>query len=1390
MESIGNNIIVRDGWLNGHTKSIEFGNGETLGEIANNTIPIVLADFVRCQVNGVELDDWRDVIPAEGNHYLVYVLPQGESGKETLGYIAAIAVSAVGGAAIPGIAGLIGTGAVATGIATGIYMVGSSLILNAIQKSLFKPPDQPSYDYGAGSNPFFSFTGTSNRYEPWGTVSRIYGRIRVAPKLFQKPLTFVVGKTEYIRMGFDFGYGPLLLSDFKIGETLLSSYTGVKTSYHPTFIKGDTLDFFDSDYEIDQVNVTLPYDNTIVPSTTPEDTYKVSIDFFAPQGMYSVNNSTGQRRNLARNLNIYIREIVGGVPGQWTQASFFGSISNSLYTVPESSPLISAQKRTLINLDVWYANGVWNLGLINGRSFLQFYYPLDPIGGTIVDFWPPVGWSEYMYDAEGQMTPGTPYIITAHDKPNRIITTTYTGQQAIFRTFASYNEIPLQKTHQVFVGGETSDTPENIGHQISVNNTLSDYDPFPYSVLIDFYKPGQYEIGVQDAGNQEPSGDPNAPYTYVNRVDFIKTVSYTNAGESILQPEVPHTILEIEMPATDQLNGNIQEFNCIAHSLLPRWDGSAWINPPTWNDTTNQWSFTPVATRNPAWIYLDILRGNTNKNPVADSKIDLSEFLAWAQDNDAIPVNDPNAPAGYVCDMIIDGETTVKEALKNVASVGRATPGRRDAKFSIVRDSPNKIPVQLISPKNCISFSAEMSYTKLPHALKVSFLDESDGFLNKEVIVYSAGYNANGSGGNAVATQFETLSLPGTTRIEQARRLARYYMATAQLQRERINCSLDYEQLIVQRGDLCLVASGNDTLQAGGIPVRVMKIEGSLATGFVLTLDEPIASLSAIRYRGTDEVILVTQVSNNQIQLPINQAAPPLYDLIEYGASESTKATFIVEDITPGGDFSASLRLVEYRPEIQQAVDTDIIPPRVTRPGSNNDFKTGPVTNLSVTSNPYYNEGYQYTRFDLFWLPPRPGYADYYNVYVFRGELPQYIGKTSELNYVGVNVVNISQLRETAKYTFGVEPVINRVGVGPMATVTFNLAPDTDPPTDVVNFGCNAQTGTLYLYWDRATDPDIHHFEIRYSPDTLVEWPNSTLLVDNIPPTLTEFTVPLRPGLYLIKAVDGAGNFSENAASTVVQVSDLEYVSEYLVLNFLPFSSGNYDNVELRPGLDELILAQDANVGYYTPPTNEGIHFVELTKTRLYAAIELELIAFDELLNSPWFDPMNTAVPISPSGLLTSNIVDASIQFRYRTQSTDEYSVWYNLFVADVTAIDIEFRIKLQTREPGYTPTVRFAAVKADWLERTETGQDVSIPAGGLNIVFDFEFMQRPSIGITLENAAIGDYYQLTNVTMTGFTIQVFNSSGVGKAGQIDWIAKGYGKAYPGGVSALNTRFI
>ncbi len=104
-----------------------------------------------------------------------------------------------------------------------------------------------------------------------------------------------------------------------------------------------------------------------------------------------------------------------------------------------------------------------------------------------------------------------------------------------------------------------------------------------------------------------------------------------------------------------------------------------------------------------------------------------------------------------------------------------------------------------------------------------------------------------------------------------------------------------------------------------------------------------------------------------------------------------------------------------------------------------------------------------------------------------------------------------------------------------------------------------------------------------------------------------------------------------------------------------------------------------------------------------------------------------------------------------------------------------KFRCKLTNDDNKTRPKVHALSFSVNFEKRTESDEDVVSGTGTKAITYTNSYYATPSVGISAQGLATGDYYAITSKSKTGFTIQFFNSSGSGISKTFDYQAVGYG---------------
>lgn len=213
----------------------KFRARETLGAYIKRTGVIVPAGPVVVWHNGCRVPDalWRRLIPRAGDQVVIRarVLGGGDGGKvlRTVAMIALILVAPEAGAWLAGTSFGTAMGLTA-GMASGLFMIGGSLLINA----LLPPPKATAAQLTQGSkyesSPTYSISGGRNRPRPWEPMTLVFGQHKVVPDQGAQPYVEQAGDDQYFNQVFHFGLqaGSIALSNYKIGDTPIENYQGVQ----------------------------------------------------------------------------------------------------------------------------------------------------------------------------------------------------------------------------------------------------------------------------------------------------------------------------------------------------------------------------------------------------------------------------------------------------------------------------------------------------------------------------------------------------------------------------------------------------------------------------------------------------------------------------------------------------------------------------------------------------------------------------------------------------------------------------------------------------------------------------------------------------------------------------------------------------------------------------------------------------------------------------------------------------------------------------------------------------------------------------------------------------------------------------------------------------------
>jgi len=408
-------------------------------------------------------------------------------------------------------------------------------------------------------------------------------------------------------------------------------------------------------------------------------------------------------------------------------------------------------------------------------------------------------------------------------------------------------------------------------------------------------------------------------------------------------------------------------------------------------------------------------------------------------------------------------------------------------------------------------------------------------------------------------------------------------------------------------------------------------------------------------------------------------------------------------------------------------------------------------------------------------------------------------------------------------YNFQVK-AINTVFVSSdFVSTTKELFGLTAPPEDITNFLINTLHNNAHLQWDQSPDLDVKvagKIRLRHSSRIIgATWSEARDLGDALPGISTKATVELLEGTYLIKAVDSTGNESVNATAISTDVADI--VKMNFVDNSVQDPTFTGTKTDMVVNVDnELILAGaslfDAKTGLFDSATgffdsgdgfkqagiytfDDIIDFGSVYVTRVTSKItntvfdatndfdgspglfdardgkfdgdDISTMDIDLFIRTTNSDPATFNLFDSVPGLFdsTPGLFDDAAIF-----GTNDWSLFRKFVVGDYNARAFDFKLTVTSQFSSHNVEISELSVSLDVPDREETEEDLVLLAAGQTFIFDKPFFIVPNVGISMQDSATGDYFNVTAKSKTGFTLQTFNSSDVGISRKVDWIAKGF----------------
>ena len=114
-------------------------------------------------------------------------------------------------------------------------------------------------------------------------------------------------------------------------------------------------------------------------------------------------------------------------------------------------------------------------------------------------------------------------------------------------------------------------------------------------------------------------------------------------------------------------------------------------------------------------------------------------------------------------------------------------------------------------------------------------------------------------------------------------------------------------------------------------------------------------------------------------------------------------------------------------------------------------------------------------------------------------------------------------------------------------------------------------------------------------------------------------------------------------------------------------------------------------------------------------------------------------------------------------QEVDDSPTWteYAKFkTGDFTARGYKFKLVASSTDADHQFNVTALSITVDMPDRVQGVRNITSGAGTKSVTYPANFFAIPSLGITAQNMATGDFFTLANEATTGFDVTFKNSSG------------------------------
>ena len=369
-------------------------------------------------------------------------------------------------------------------------------------------------------------------------------------------------------------------------------------------------------------------------------------------------------------------------------------------------------------------------------------------------------------------------------------------------------------------------------------------------------------------------------------------------------------------------------------------------------------------------------------------------------------------------------------------------------------------------------------------------------------------------------------------------------------------------------------------------------------------------------------------------------------------------------------------------------------------------------------------------------------------------------------------------------------------------TARINAVGRTAAPSNIASLNITAiDQHNAELHWPEAADLDVKIggvVEIRHNPRLTgeIKWSESEKITPAVNGSTTRKIVPLKDGHYLVRTKNSSNVYAPLAGIPSVKVDlpepqDLEVVQTFTESpNFTGTFSQSFNSVdeggitlEADGQIDDITdFDSVTNIDFFGDVVSTGSYIFANTldlgakyDVELLANLQMKSINPDDFWDSR-SNNIDTWDDIDADDLSETNAELYSRATNDDPSGSPTYGTWEPFANATKRGRGFQFKVEMETGNDSQDPVVQSLGVTVSLQRRTEQQRDISSGTSAKAVTFPSAFYSTPSITITATNMATGDFFELSSVSRTGFTITFKASGGSIVDRTFDYQAVGHGK--------------